>query len=127
MMSRYWGAAILAAWAVAGSAQSVEPAEWREEPLEIDVNSAAPQPLVALREAPDSLWLEARVFHALRLRLPAAPPRMHAGHRYYPLLAISGLSLSYDAPRQRVHLQVPPGALELSARVFDRSRAPAPT
>jgi outer membrane usher protein len=110
-------------WAIRGYAQAADPPTWQAAPLEVFVNAQPTgQLLVALRETPSVLWLEAGDFHSLRLRLPDAVPRTYEGRQYYPLNAVAGLTLAVDEAHQHAVLQVPAAALETSARLNEPNR-----
>jgi outer membrane usher protein len=119
---------MLLVWAVGEFAQAADPPTWQAAPLEVFVNAQPTgQLLVALREAPRVLWLEADDFHSLRLRLPEVAPRNYEGRQYYPLSAVPGLAVEIDDARQRAVLQVPAAAFETSAHLSEPNRTVALT
>ncbi len=120
---RYTWTLMILIWAIRGYAQAADPPTWQAAALEVFVNAQPTgQLLVALRETPWALWLEAEDFHSLRLRLPDAVPLTYEGRQYYPLDAIPGLKLAVDEAHQRAVLQVPAAAFETSAHLSEPNR-----
>ena len=83
--------------------------------LEIEVNGATVSDVALLLRTADGRFLAtAESLRSWRIRIPAVPVRDRAGAAWFPLDAVSGLSLRYDGTRQRLALTVPADAFESS-------------
>ncbi|HEV2227582.1 MAG TPA: fimbria/pilus outer membrane usher protein [Steroidobacteraceae bacterium] len=100
--------------------------DWRPTVLELRVNGVlSGQDAVALRDAGGGLWLSESDFVRLRLRLPAAPPHVADGKRYYPVAAIPGAKVAFDEARSSASISAPAAAfLSSSLALLGLSRPP---
>jgi outer membrane usher protein len=90
--------------------------DWRATVLELRVNGVlSGQDVVALRDAGGGLWLAESDFVRLRLRLPAVPPHVADGKRYYPVSAIAGAKVVFDEARSAASINVPAAAFQSSS------------
>lgn len=88
-----------------------DPPALKEAVMEVAVNEQAnPETLVVLRDDANGIWLEESDFARLRLKLPRVAAYAHDEHRYYPLMAISGIHINIDETQQRINMQAPADA-----------------
>jgi len=100
--------------------------DWRPAVLELRVNGVlSGQDVVALRDAGGGLWLAESDFLRLRLRLPAVPPQVADGKRYYPVAGIAGAKVSFDEARSAASINAPAAAfLSSSLALLGLNRPP---
>ena len=100
--------------------------DWRATVLELRVNGVlSGRDVVALRDAGGGLWLAESDFVRLRLKLPAAPPHVADGKRYYAVSAIAGAKVTFDEARSAASVNVPAAAfLSSSLALLGLSRPP---
>lgn len=109
---------VLFAWAgallmpgLALEAAAAELDEFKEVPLELEINEQQPgTTFIALRDAQGGIWLEESDFARLRLRLRNTPFQIFEQRRYFPLAAIDGASIEIDEAQQRARVRLPPEA-----------------
>jgi outer membrane usher protein len=90
--------------------------DWHPTVLELRVNGVPSGPdVVALRDAGGGLWLAESDFARLRLKLPAVPPHVADGRRYYPIAAIAGAKVVFDEARSAANINVPAAAFQSSS------------
>ena len=111
----------------APEARAAEPPAGEELLLEIDVNDQRLNETALLLRTPDRrFWATAADLRKWRLRLPDALPRRRGVEDYYPLDAIAGILLAFDATHQRLVISAPPQAFDESVVSTARPPYPAP-
>src|SRR5512143_2607089 len=95
--------------------------------LEVDVNNQRLDATALLLRTPDGqFWATEVDIRKWRLRVPDASPLERGGSRYAPLSAIAGVTLAFDAARQRLALTAPPAAFIENTLSTERGPYPAP-
>jgi outer membrane usher protein len=87
--------------------------------LQVDINrQSLDETVLLLRDARGEFYVSEDDLRRWRLRIPAQPSFIRDRVSYYPLAAMSPLSLKFDATAQRL-------SLELSAQAFESTRLEA--
>lgn len=96
--------------------------------LEVTLNGAPVGEATLMLRTPDGRFhAQPASLVAWRLRVPAVPVRERAGSAWFPLDAISGLVMRFDASRQQLALAAPPEAFEPSRVDALRPALPRPS
>jgi outer membrane usher protein FimD/PapC len=124
-LQTYSGAALLGSWLLASQTFAASPSTsemsglFASGPQEVVLEVALGEhgkgeSLVVLRGADDAIYLDAAEFAQLRLRLPKSGALLHEGRPYYAAASIPGAKVALNEALQRVIIEAPPEAFELT-------------
>jgi outer membrane usher protein len=96
-----------------------------EAVMELTSSASEPGEMIVVLRGPDGqLYLDESDFTRLRLHVPAAPPVMHQGHRFYDPRAIKGCTVNIDEAAQRAVIIAPAASLDTTRLSAAQRRSP---
>jgi outer membrane usher protein len=112
----------------AHSAPAADTLSLTEAVMEVSVSGAQSGEMTVVLRGPDGqVYLDENDFARLRLHVPATPPYLHEGHRFYDPRAIKGCTVTIDEAAQRVVVAPPAASLDTTYVSAAERRTPGIT
>jgi outer membrane usher protein len=120
-----YSALLLLVVGLTAQSAAAEEVQLAEAVMEVTTSTAEPGEMTVVLRGPEGqIYLDESDFARLRLHVPAAPPYLHEGHRFYDPRAIRGCTVSIDEAAQRAVVIAPASSLDTTRLSAAERRSP---